>query len=97
MDSEIKLRGVNIFYLGTRENGVDSFVYRTDMVVVSIPVSEPVSLEAFGLSISRMIGLKKVHFFHYYICVPILVSKCDGIYSLTAIGSLQMSSVRRYQ
>ena len=34
IDLEMRLRGVNMFYLGTREKGVDSFVYRNDMVVM---------------------------------------------------------------
>jgi len=61
VEADVRLRGVNMFYIGACDGGADSFVYRTDMIIVTaLSYNRPVLLEIFGVRVSRMVGLKKV-------------------------------------
>ncbi|XP_020627121.1 protein KIAA0100-like isoform X2 [Orbicella faveolata] len=64
LDIDFRVSGVNLFYLGVLDGGVDSFMMRIDMAemtATSIP-DWTINSEIYGMKLCRLPGLEKVPF-----------------------------------
>ncbi|EDO41906.1 predicted protein [Nematostella vectensis] len=57
--TELRISAINVFYLGTQLDGIDSFVMRSDMVTIATHTGAATHIDICGVKVARMIGLQK--------------------------------------
>lgn len=58
LDGQLRLSGINIFYLGVHDGGMDSLMCRVDDVMLEPSGVNRLDLAVCGMKICRMIGVK---------------------------------------